>query len=133
MDLETQVMGDGSLRISLARPRSEHFNHYNAINAPVVFGVAEVAGAGAIVIGLGEAFVRAYTVVESAGIAYRAPARSGVVAVARLAGDHAAVVRAKVEQGGAQVVDVCVELSDLNGRSTGESRFRIAPRPRRST
>ncbi len=49
------------------------------------------------------------------------------------AADQAAVVRAKVERGEAQVVDICVELSDLDGRSTGESRFRIALRPRRST
>jgi hypothetical protein len=43
------------------------------------------------------------------------------------------LISAKIEQGEAQVVDVCVELSDLNGRSTSESRFRIALRPRRST
>ncbi len=117
---------------STSRSRAEA-EHRDRVHWHELFADYALGAVGAVVIGLGEAVVRTHAVVESADIAYRAPAWAGVVAVARLAADPAAVVRANVEQGEAQVMDVCVELSDLDGRSTGERGFRIALRPRRST
>jgi hypothetical protein len=72
-----------------------------------------------------------YTVIESAEIAYRAPATRGLIAIAGLTPDHAAAVRAKAEHQQPQAIKVPVTLTDLDGRLIGECAFQVALRPRR--
>jgi hypothetical protein len=132
LDLDTDISDDGALRVSLNRPKPEHFNHNHAINAAVAFGVAEVAGAGAVVIAVGNAVADLYTVIESAEIAYSAPATRGLIATAGLTADDAAAVRAKAEDRAPQTMTVPVTLTDLDGRRTGQCAFHVSLRPRRS-
>ncbi len=132
LDLDTTVASDGSLVVTLARPKPEHVNHHDAINAAVAYGVAEVAGLGAAVLGMLDLLPRTYAVVEAAKIAYGAPATAGLVATGRVDKSRASAARATVERGGAVQLDAEVALADLSGRATGTCTFTVALRPRRS-
>jgi acyl-coenzyme A thioesterase PaaI-like protein len=44
------------------KPRSVHLNHNGTVNAPILFGLAEVAGAGSVVAGILEQAAASYTV-----------------------------------------------------------------------
>ena len=132
LDLDTIVEEDGTLRVALARPKPEHLNHNRHINAAVAYGVAEVAGAGSAVMGLGPLLGSTYTVIETGSISYRRPASDGLVARASVA---PALVRAAgdaVARGEAATIDVEVRLSDPSGAETGTCSFVVAVRPRRS-
>lgn len=132
LDLDTTVASDGTLVVTLARPKPEHVNHNNAINAAVAYGVAEVAGLGAAVLGILDLLPSTYTVVEAAKIAYGAPATAGLVATSRVNASVATKARAAVERGEATQLDAEVALTDLSGRATGTCTFTIALRPRRT-
>src|SRR4051812_29356111 len=80
LDLETAIEPDGALVVALRRPKPEHVNHDQSINAPVAYGVAEVAGLGAAVLGVLALLSSMYAVVETAAINYRASAVGGVIA-----------------------------------------------------
>jgi hypothetical protein len=133
LDLDTTVSTDGTLVVTLARPKPEHLNHNNAINAAVAYGVAEVAGLGAAVLGMLDLLPRTYTVVEAAKIAYEAPATAGLVATSRVDPSVATAARATVERSEAAQLDSEVALADLSGRATGTCTFTIALRPRRTS
>ncbi len=135
LDLDTTVASDGTLVVTLARPKPEHVNHNDAINAAVAYGVAEVAGLGAAVLGMLDLLPRMYTVVEAAKIAYGAPATAGLVATSRVDTSAATAARATVERGEAAQLDTDVALADLSGRATGTCTctFTIALRPRRTS
>ena len=104
LDLDTTIEADGALVVALRRPKPEHANHNHAINAPVVYGVAEVAGAGAAVLGLLDLLSGTYTVVESATIHYEQPANEGVVATGRV---EAAVAARGSRRGRARRTHAC--------------------------
>ena len=131
LDLDTTITSDGALVVTLARPKPEHVNHHDAINAAVAYGVAEVAGLGAAVLGMLDLLPRLYTVVEAARIAYGAPATAGLVATSRVDPSVATAARATVERGEAVQLETEVALADLSGRATGTCTFTIALRPRR--
>jgi acyl-coenzyme A thioesterase PaaI-like protein len=133
LDLDTTVESDGTLVVMLARPKPEHINHNGAINGAVVYGVAEVAGLGAAVLGMLDLLPRMYAVVEAAKIAYGAPATEGLVATSRVDASMATASRATVERGEAAQLDTEVALADLSGRATGTCTFTIALRPRRTS
>lgn|GEM_PF-5765656 len=133
LDLDTTVAPDGTLVVTLARPKPEHVNHNNAINAAVAYGVAEVAGLGAAVLGILDLLPSTYTVVEAAKIAYAAPATAGLVATSRVDTSVATAARAAVERGEAAQLDAEVALTDLSGRATGTCTFTIALRPHRTS
>ena len=61
-------------------PRLEHVNHNGTINAAVLYGLAEVAGAGAVVADILELAAEHYTVVRRATNEYLGPARGTVEA-----------------------------------------------------
>jgi Putative thioesterase (yiiD_Cterm) len=84
LDLDTEFGPDGSLQVILRRPKREHLNHNNHVNAPVIYGVAEVAGAGAVVIAAGPDGKGAYTVIRDATIKYSRPAHGGISASVKL-------------------------------------------------
>ena len=133
LDLDTTVESDGTLVVTLARPKPEHVNHNDAINAAVAYGVAEVAGLGAAVLGILDLLPTVYTVVEAARIASAAPATTGLVATSRVDTSVATEARAAVERGEATLLDTEVALADLSGRTTGTGTFTIALRPRRTS
>lgn len=133
LDLDTVLDGDGTLRVSLRRPKPEHLNHNGHVNAAVAYGVAEVAGAGATVAGLGAALARIYTVIDTGSITYRRPATGGITASALVDPDRTAQALTVLEGASGADIDVDVRLEDPNGRPTGNCRFRVALRPRRRT
>ena len=71
LDLDTAIEPNGALVVALRRPKPEHVNHDGSINAPVAYGVAEVAGLGAAVLGILDILSSTYAVVETAAINYR--------------------------------------------------------------
>ncbi len=131
LDLDTTIEPDGALVVALRRPKPEHVNHDHSINAPVAYGVAEVAGLGAAVLGILDLLSSTYAVVESAAISYLAPAVGGVIATGRVEPAIAATTRAAVERGEPTQLTIDTALSDASGRQTGSCRFVIALRPRR--
>lgn len=132
LDLDTTIETDGTLVVSMSRPKPEHINHQDAINGPVAYGVAEVAGLGAAVLGMLDLLSSTYTVVESATIAYEVAAKAGLIAKGRVEPSVAAAARAAVERGEPAQLHVDVALTDPSGRATGTCSFTIALRPRRA-
>ena len=65
-------------------PQPVHLNHNGTVNAPILYALAEVAGAGAVVAGMLELAALSYTVVKRAEIDYLAPARGAVVATGQI-------------------------------------------------
>jgi hypothetical protein len=133
LDLDTGINEEGEIAVALARPKPEHLNHNNVINASVAFGVAEVAGLGAAVLGFLDLLPSTYTAVESASIAYTAPANRGLVATGRLERTAAEAARESVAAGAPVSISVSVTLADLAGRNAGAATFVVAVRPRRKS
>jgi acyl-coenzyme A thioesterase PaaI-like protein len=131
LDLDTELSDDGSVRSILRRPKPEHVNHNGHVNAPVIYGVAEVAGAGAAVMAAGAAGTGAYTVIRSAAIEYQRPAHGGITASSTVEAAVAAEVRRALEAGQGCDIDVDVVLTDANDIVTGTCRFVVSLRPRR--
>jgi acyl-CoA thioesterase len=75
--------GDGRAVIRL-NPKPEHLNHNGTINAAVLYGLSEVAGAGAVVADMLELAAESYTVVRRATIEYLEPARGAVDAIGQV-------------------------------------------------
>ena len=87
-------------------PKPEHLNHNGTVNAAVLYGLAEVAGAGAAVADMLDVAAQSYTVVKKATIEYLAPGRGVLDATGRV---HKAVVEGAKEDvlaGSAVEVDV---------------------------
>lgn len=131
LDLDTEFGSDGSFRVIQRRPKAEHLNHNGHVNAPVIYGVAEVAGAGAAVIAAGVAGTGAYTVIRSAAIQYQRPTQGGVTASAKIDGDLATHIQAELSAGHGCDVHVDVELSDTTNTTTGACQFVVTLRPHR--
>lgn len=131
LDLDTEFGPDGSLQVILRRPKPEHLNHNNHVNAPVIYGVAEVAGAGAAVIAAGAEGEGAYTVIRDATIKYSRPARGGVSASAKLDDDSAELLRQELRAGRGCDTVVRVFLADADGTGTGSCDFTVSLRPPR--
>ena len=79
LGIEPLDAGEGRAVIGLD-PEPVHLNHNGTVNAPILYALAEVAGAGAVVAGMLELAARSYTVVKRASIEYLAPAAGAVVA-----------------------------------------------------
>jgi len=88
--------GGGTATIRLT-PKPEHLNHNGTIDAAVLYGLAEVAGAGAVVADMLELAAENYTLVRRATIEYLAPARGIVEATGHVDG-------AEIEYAKAQLV-----------------------------
>jgi len=114
------------------QPRSVHLNHNGTVNAPILYAVAEVAGAGAAVAGMLERAAASYIVVKRASIEYAAPARGDVVAEGVIAPRVFAQAVAHVDAGQPSDVEVPVTICDADGSTVATAQFTIAIRPRRS-
>ncbi|WP_285030163.1 DUF4442 domain-containing protein [Mycolicibacterium sp. lyk4-40-TYG-92] len=131
LDLDTELCPDGSVRTTLSRTKAEHVNHNGHVNAPVIYGVAEVAGAGAAVMAAGSAGRGAYTVIKSAAIEYTRPALGGITAQSRVASEKVADLHSALRLGTGCDIDVEVGLTDAAGAPTGTCRFVVSFRPSR--
>lgn len=114
------------------QPRSIHLNHNGTVNAPILYAVAEVAGAGAAVAGMLERAGASYIVVKRATIEYVAPARGDVVAEGVIALPVFTQAVTDVDAGQPSNVEVPVTICDAEGSTVATAQFTIAIRPRRS-
>jgi acyl-coenzyme A thioesterase PaaI-like protein len=131
LDLDYEFGGDGWARIALRRPKPEHLNPYQHVNAPVIYGVAEAAGMTSVAVGAGSAGPGVYTVVRSATINYQRPAHGGVTATSNLGPEATERMRQELENGRGCDIEVDVSLSDANDTPIGTCRFIVSLRPRR--
>jgi acyl-CoA thioesterase len=132
LDIEPLSAEAGRAVIRL-RPKAVHLNHNGTVNAPILFGLAEIAGAGAVVAGMLQEASSTYTVVRSAHIDYLAPARGDVTATG---GIGSSVFSKAVEDLTANrpvEVEVPVTIDDAAGTRVASASFVIAIRPRRRT
>jgi len=123
--------GEGRAVIRLD-PQPVHLNHNGTVNAPILYALAEVAGAGAVVAGMLELAARSYTVIKRASIEYLAPARGAVVATGEIPPESFIAVRSLVRDGKATEVEVPVEVCDSTGSVTTRCVLVVAVRPRRT-
>jgi acyl-coenzyme A thioesterase PaaI-like protein len=113
-------------------PRSVHLNHNKTINAPILYGLAEVAGAGAVAGGMMDLLATAYVVVKRAEIEYLAPARGTVIGTGVVDPARYEAVKAEVAAGLPAECDALVEIADETGRIATKVGLTMAIRPRRS-
>lgn len=125
------VEAGGGMAVIRLTPKPEHLNHNGTVNAAVLYGLAEVAGAGEAVADMLDVAAQSYTVVKRATIEYLAPGRGVLYATGRV--DKAVVERAKeaVLAGSAVEVDVPVSVTDSQGAEVAKVEFTLALRPRR--
>src|SRR5271155_406785 len=86
LGIEPLEAADGRAVIRLD-PQPVHLNHNGTVNAPILYALAEVAGAGAVVAGMLELAAQSYTVVKRAEIDYLAPARGAITATGEIPGE----------------------------------------------
>jgi acyl-CoA thioesterase len=125
------LSGEAGRVVIRLKPRSVHLNHNGTVNAPILFGLAEIAGAGSVVAGILEQAAASYTVVKKASIEYLAPARGDVIADALLPGHLRARALADVSAGRSFDATVPVNVRDSAGVLVASAEFTIAIRPRR--
>src|SRR5271163_3700702 len=130
LGIEPLDAGEGRTVIRLD-PQPVHLKHNGTINAPILYALAEVAGAGAVVAGMLELAARSYTVVKTATIEYLAPARGIVVATGEIATETFEAARASVEVGEPTEVEVAVDICDLEETVATRCTLTVAVRPRR--
>ena len=122
--------GGGTATIRLD-PKPQHLNHNGTVNAAVLYGLAEVAGAGAVVADMLDLAAESYTVVKKATIEYLSPARGNLEATGHV--DEAVVEQAKekVIAGQAVEVEVAVSIRDREGTEAAVVAFTVTIRPKR--
>lgn len=113
------------------RPKPVHLNHNGTVNAPILFGLAEIAGAGALVAGMLEEASGSYTVVRSANIEYVAPVSGDVTATGNVASSEFLKAIADVTARRAVELEVPVTITDAAGTQVARASSVIAIRPRR--
>jgi acyl-coenzyme A thioesterase PaaI-like protein len=113
-------------------PTGVHLNHDGYVNAPILYGLAEVAGAGAVTTGMMDLLASAYVVVRRATIEYLAPARGTVTAVGTV--EPSVFTSAKAEVAAGIPVDVVadVEITDTASRATTRVNLTVTVRPGRT-
>jgi acyl-coenzyme A thioesterase PaaI-like protein len=113
-------------------PRGVHLNHNQTVNAPVLYGLAEVAGAGAVAGGMMDLLATAYVVVKRADIEYLAPARGAVTGTGVVDPVVLGAVMAEVAAGRPAECEAQVEIADGTGRIVSRVGLTMAIRPRRT-
>jgi acyl-CoA thioesterase len=130
LSIEPVEAGGGKAVIRLT-PKSEHLNHNGTVNAAVLYGLAEVAGAGAAVADMLDLAAQSYTVVKKATIEYTAPGRGEMEATGRVDQGVVQSAKDKVSGGTAVEVEVPVSVMDANGVEVAKVVFVVAIRPKR--
>ena len=120
--------GDVTLRID---PKPEHHNQNGTVNAPVMFGLAEAAGAAAIVMGFLDLLGATYSVVRYVEMHFFAAARGPVEARGVVDPADVERVRRTIEGGEGVDLPVPVEVSDSDGRVVAHIEMVMAVRPPR--
>ena len=128
---EPLEMADGRCVMRL-HPKGVHLNHNGTVNAPILYGLAEVAGAGAVTAGMMDLLATAYVVVKRADIEYLAPARDTVTAVGTVEPAAFAAAKANVAAGIPVDVETTVEITDATGRTATRVNLVMVVRPRRT-
>ena len=112
-------------------PKPQHLNHNGTVNAAVLYGLAEVAGAGAVVADMLDLAAESYTVVKKATIEYLAPARGNLEATGHVDVEVVEQAKDKVIAGQAVEVEVAVSIRDIEGTEAAVVGFTVAIRPKR--
>jgi acyl-CoA thioesterase len=112
-------------------PQPVHLNHNGTLNAAILYALAEVAGAGAVVAGMLELAAKSYTVVKRASIEYLAPARGAVTATGEIPAEVFASARSSVKAGEPTDVEVAVDVRDSSDTVATHCVLIVAVRPRR--
>jgi acyl-CoA thioesterase len=131
LGIEPIEAGSGKATIRLS-PRAEHLNHNGTVNAAVIYGLAEVAGAGAVVADMLDLAAQSYTVVKHASIDYVAPGRGVLEATGRADVDVLQQAKDQLVAGVPVQVEVPVTVSDSEGTKVATVQFTVAIRPRRA-
>jgi acyl-CoA thioesterase len=131
LGIEPLDAGEGRAVIRLD-PQPVHLNHNGTVNAPILYALAEVAGAGAVVAGMLELAARSYMVIKQASIEYLAPARGPVTATGEITAETFSAACSSVEEGKAAEVEVPVEVCDSSGSVTTRCVLVVSVRPRRT-
>jgi acyl-CoA thioesterase len=125
------VSAGGGKAVIRLDPRPEHLNHNGTVNAAVLYGLAEVAGAGSVVADMLDLAAQSYTVVKRATIDYRAPARGVLHAAGQVTGVDADWIKEQLAAGMAVAVQASVSVTDGNGEEVTTVEFTVAVKPRR--
>lgn len=120
--------GQVTLRID---PVAEHLNQNGTVNAPVMFGLAEAAGAAAIVMRFLDLLGDTYSVVRHVEMDFLAAARGPVEATGTIDPAEVERVRSEVEQGKPVDLPVPVDVRDESGRVVARIQMVMAIRPPR--
>lgn len=131
LGIEPLDAGEGRAVIRLD-PQPVHLNHNGTVNAPILYALAEVAGAGAVVAGMLELAAQSYTVIKRASIEYLTPARGAVIATGEISAETFIAARSSVEGGEAAEVEVSVEVCDSTGSVATRCTLVVSVRPRRT-
>jgi acyl-coenzyme A thioesterase PaaI-like protein len=121
--------GDVTLRID---PKPEHHNQNGTVNAPVMFGLAEAAGAAAIVMGFLDLLGATYSVVSEVEMKFLAAARGPITARGIVSPEAVDDTRREVEQGRGVDLPVPVDVHDESGRLVAHIEMVMAIRPPKS-
>jgi acyl-CoA thioesterase len=120
--------GSVTLRID---PRPEHRNQNGTVNAPVMFGLAEAAGAAAVVMGFLDLLGATYSVVRHVEMDFLAAAHGPINATGSVAPAEVQRCRAEVEAGRPVDLPIPVEVRDDTGRVVARIQMVWAVRPPR--
>lgn len=125
------VEAGGGRAVIRLDPKPEHLNHNGTVNAAVLYGLAEVAGAGAVIADMLELAAQSYTVVKKATIEYLAPARGVIKATGSVDPVEVDRAREQVLRGEAVEVMAPVSVTDDPGTQVATVYFLVAIRPKR--
>jgi acyl-coenzyme A thioesterase PaaI-like protein len=106
--------GEVTLRVD---PKPEHLNQNGTVNAPVMFGLAEAAGAAAVVMGFLDLLGTTYSVVKHVEMDFLAACRGPITATGSVPPGEVDRVRAEVEAGRPADVQIPVAVNDSTGRT----------------
>ncbi|MCF2525953.1 PaaI family thioesterase [Yinghuangia soli] len=112
-------------------PQPAHLNHNGDVNAAVLFGLAEIAGAGALVSGLGDFAAKAFVVARRGDIEYVGRARGAVTATGAIPADVFADIRERAARKEELEVPCPVTLTDDAGATISTASVVMLIRPRR--
>lgn len=121
--------GSVTLRVD---PKPEHLNQNLTVNAPVIFGLAEAAGAAAVVMGFLDLLGMTYSVVRQVEMTFLAAARGPIEATGTVSPEVVEQVRAEVEKGASVDVPIPVAVTDSTGRTVATIDMVLAVRTQRA-
>jgi acyl-coenzyme A thioesterase PaaI-like protein len=117
--------GEVTLRVD---PKPEHLNQNGTVNAPVMFGLAEAAGAAAVVMGFLDLLGMTYSVVRRVEMEFLAAARGPITATGSVPPSQVDEARAEVEAGRPVDVQIPVTVADSAGRTIAQAEMVMAIR-----